>query len=72
MAAYQVAEKLQTAYCNAKIKRDDYFYVSDVLGSDWACGRSNEFAGKPARYLEIVLELAEAKFGALPFNPFEE
>lgn len=68
--AYQAAEKLQTAYLDRS--GNDYFHVSHVLGSDWASGLSGDFAGKPARYLEIVLEMAEAKFGTLPFNPFDE
>lgn len=70
MDAYKAAEQLQTAYLTRK--DNDYFYVSHILGSDWACGLSSSFAGRPERYLEIVLEMAEAKFGPLPFNPFEE
>ncbi len=64
MTAYQVAEKLQT-------RRDEpFFYASDILGSDWASGL-NGFNGQE-HYKEVVLARAEAIYGALPFNPFEE
>lgn len=71
MTAYEAAQKLQNAYYMAVQNKDHFFYVSHVLGSDWAAYRSREFAGKPERYLEIVREEAEMKFGTLPFDPFD-
>lgn len=67
--ALEAADAIQTAYWSRK--GQDYFYVSHILGSDWASGLSSSFAGKPARYMEIVVEMAEAKFGPLPYNPYD-
>lgn len=64
ISAEQVAEKLQTAYCNRK--GNDYFCVSHILGSDWR----QDFNSSAEGYKQEIIRKAEAIYGGLPWYPF--
>lgn len=66
--AYQAAEALQTAYCKAKRRGDNFFCVSNILGSDWCDANPRD----PKHYKQMIIDFAEMRFGELPFYPFSD
>lgn len=42
-------------------------FMSDILGSDWACGLNLDNSVPVEKFYTIVRERAERKYGALPY-----
>lgn len=69
MTPYQVAEAIQSRFTrndDSEIVACKARYMSDILGSDWASGKSYHTLCA-AEYYKVVRRLCEQKYGALPF-----